>query len=133
MKNKPFIRFLSDADSLRQHCLRANYSAYLMCHPSLKPHISPLGPGWEPVGGPSRPVRHTRPALPTHLPAPGPEEENGKMTARLRDMMMYREEGRIYWNLMIQNIVRQNALIRAYHIFQCQIDSSATMSSQCEI
>ena len=49
-----------------------------MRHSSLKPHSSPLGPDWEPVGGPCRPVRHTRPALPTHLPAAGPEEENGE-------------------------------------------------------
>ena len=32
MKNKPFIRRPPDADSLRQHCLLANYMAYLMRH-----------------------------------------------------------------------------------------------------
>ena len=43
-------------------------------------------------------------------------------------MMMYRVGGRIYLNLMIKNVVRQNALIRSDHISQCHIDSSATMS-----
>ncbi|KAJ8333974.1 hypothetical protein SKAU_G00412930 [Synaphobranchus kaupii] len=76
MKNKSFIRLPPDADSLRQHCLRANFLAYLVHHPSLKHHPSPLGHGWELVGGRCRPVRHTRPALPTHLPAPGPAEES---------------------------------------------------------
>ena len=39
---------------------------------------SPLGQGWALMGGPCRPVRHTRPVLPTHLPAPGPAEESGE-------------------------------------------------------
>ena len=39
-----------------------------MCHSS----------GHELVGGRSRPVRHTRPALPTHLPAPGTAEDTGE-------------------------------------------------------
>ena len=34
-----------------------------MRHPSLKSHPSPLGHGWEMVGGRCRPVRHTRAAL----------------------------------------------------------------------
>ena len=46
-----------------------------MRHPTLKPHPSPLGHGWELVGGHCCPTRHTQPALPTHLPAPGPVEE----------------------------------------------------------
>ena len=41
-----------------------------------KAHPSPLGHGWELVGGRCRPVRHTPPALRTHLPAPGPAEES---------------------------------------------------------
>ncbi|KAK1902008.1 U3 small nucleolar RNA-associated protein 10 [Dissostichus eleginoides] len=75
IKKKSFIRLPPDADSLRQHCLRANYLAYLVRHPSLKHHPSPIGHGWELVGGCCRPVRHTRPALPMHLPAPRPTEE----------------------------------------------------------
>ncbi|KAI4791968.1 hypothetical protein KUCAC02_033695 [Chaenocephalus aceratus] len=75
IKKKSFIRLPPDADSLRQHCLRANYLAYLVRHPSLKHHPSPIGHGWELVGGCCRPVRHTRPALPMHLPAPIPTEE----------------------------------------------------------
>ena len=76
MKNKSFIRLPPDADSLRQHCLRSNYLAYLVRHPSLKQHPSPIGHGWELVGGRCRPVRHTRPALPIHLPAPMSSEDS---------------------------------------------------------
>ena len=61
---------------MHQHCLRTNYLAYLVRHPSLKSHPSPLGHGWEMVGGCCRPVRHTRAALPMHLPAPGSGEES---------------------------------------------------------
>ena len=71
MKNKSFIRLPPDGDSLHQHCLRANYLAYLVRHPALKHTPSPLGHGWELVDGRCRPVHHTRPALPTHLPVPG--------------------------------------------------------------
>ena len=74
MKKKSVLRLPPDADSLRQHCLRANYLAYVVRHPSLKCHPSPLGNCWNLVGGRCRPVRHTRPALPMHLPAPGPAE-----------------------------------------------------------
>ena len=35
MKEKSFIRLPPDADSLRQHCFRDNYLAYLIRHPSL--------------------------------------------------------------------------------------------------
>lgn len=59
---KSLMRLHPNADSLCQHCLRANYLAYLVRHPS------PLGHGWELVGGRCRPVHQTRPALPTHLP-----------------------------------------------------------------
>ena len=45
MKNKSFACFPPDADSLCQHCLRANYLAYLVRHPSLKCHPSPLRHG----------------------------------------------------------------------------------------
>ena len=129
IKNKSFNRLPPDADSLRQQCLRANYLAYLMSHPSLKRHPSPLRHGWELVGGRFSLVRHTRPALPTDLPAPGPAKESGKVDSEEE------EEGDedvqrkgIHLNLMIQNLVRQNALIRTDHISQCHIDSSATMS-----
>ena len=43
-------------------------------------------------------------------------------------MMMYRGEGGILLNLMIQNLVKQNVPIRIDHISRCHIDSSATMS-----
>ena len=85
MKNKSFIRLPPDECSIRQHCLRANYLAYLMRHPSLKHHPSPLGHGWELVGDRCRPVRHTRPDLPTHLPAPEPVEESGEEDSEKED------------------------------------------------
>ena len=37
---------------------------------------SPVGHGWQLVGGRCRPVRHTQPAFPTQLLLPGPAEEN---------------------------------------------------------
>ena len=45
MKKKSFLRFPPDADSIRQHCLHANYLAYVVRHTSLKCHPSPLGLG----------------------------------------------------------------------------------------
>ena len=76
MKNKSFIRLPPDEDSLRQHYLRANYLAYSVSHHSLKNHPSPLDHGWELVGGRCRPVRHTQPALPVNIPAPGQDDES---------------------------------------------------------
>ena len=73
MKNKSFTRLPPDEDSLRQHCLCANYVAYRVRHLSLKP--MPIGHGWELVDGHCRPVRYTRSALPTHLPASRPVED----------------------------------------------------------
>ncbi|KAL8591125.1 hypothetical protein ACOMHN_063749 [Nucella lapillus] len=75
MKNKSFICLPLDSDSLRQHCLRTNFLAYLMLHPSLKHHPSPLGHGWELVDGRCRPVRYTKPALPRHLALHEPTPE----------------------------------------------------------
>ena len=85
LKNKSFVRLPPDADSLRQHCLRANYLAYLVRHPSKKHHPLPLGHGWELVGGHCRPVRHTQPGLPTHLPASGPAEESDEDESEVDD------------------------------------------------
>ena len=90
------------------------------------------GHGWELVGGRCRPVRHTRPALPTHLPAPGPAEESEEDDSEGED----EDEGDdgvqkgrgIILNRKIQNLVTQNAIIRTDHISQCHFDSSATMS-----
>ena len=76
MKNKSFIRLPPDEDSLRQHCLRANYLAYLVRHSSLKHHPLPIGHGWELVDGHCHPVRYTQPALPTHQPASRPVEDS---------------------------------------------------------
>ena len=60
------------------------------------------------------PVRHTRPALPTHLPAPEPaavsEEDDSEEEVDEGDDDVQRRKG-IHLNLMIQNLVRQNALI----------------------
>jgi len=76
---KSFLRLHPDADSLRQHCLRADYLACLVWHPSLKHHPSPIGHGWNrwmvAVG---QSATHNQPALPTHLPSPPEvtEEDN---------------------------------------------------------
>ena len=48
MNNKSFIYLPPDADNLRQHCLRANYLAYLMCHrprSTIHRHVDKLGAG----------------------------------------------------------------------------------------
>lgn len=63
MKSRSFIRLPPGADSLCQHCLRANFLVHLVHHPSLKHHPSLLRHGRELVGGRRRPVRHTQPAL----------------------------------------------------------------------
>ena len=47
-----------------------------MRHHSLKNHLSPLGHGWELVGGRCCPVRHTQPAPPVHIPVPGQAEDS---------------------------------------------------------
>ena len=65
-------------DSLRQHCLRANYLAYLVHHPSWKDHPSSLGHGWELASGHCHAVCHTRPTLPTQLPEPELSEDSGE-------------------------------------------------------
>ena len=46
---------------------RANFLAYIQCHPDLRRHPSPIAHGWELVNGYCRPVRHTKPALPMSL------------------------------------------------------------------
>ena len=76
MKKKSFTCLPPDGDSLRQHCFCANYLVYLVHHPSLKDHPSPLGHGWELASGRCRPVRHTRPTLLTHLPEPELSEDS---------------------------------------------------------
>ena len=75
MKKKSFIRL---PHGLRQHCRRANYLAYLVHHPSLKDHPSPLGHGWELASGHCRAVCHTRPTHPTQLPEPELSEDSGE-------------------------------------------------------
>ena len=79
VKNNSFSSLTLDAKSLFQHCHHAIYLAYLVLNPSLKYHPSlPLRHGWELVGGRCHPLRHTQPALPMHLPAPGQAEESEK-------------------------------------------------------
>lgn len=67
LKNKNFSRLPPDEDSLRQHCKRANYLAYIVRHPSIKNHPSPIGNGWEIISENCRPLRYTKPSLPYHL------------------------------------------------------------------
>ena len=61
----------------------------------------------------------TRPALPTHLPAPGPAEESGEDDSGdddEGDEVVQRTRPRSHLNLIVQNLVRQNAFIRAENI-----------------
>ena len=73
---KSFLHLPPDLNSLRQHCRRANFLAYLIRHPSLKHHPSPLGHGWELVDIHCRPIHHTQSALPIYLSAQEPIEES---------------------------------------------------------
>ena len=66
-RNKSFCRLPPDEDTLTQHFKRANYLAYLLKHPSLREHPSPIGKGWEFINNKIRPVRYTKPALPHFL------------------------------------------------------------------
>ena len=64
------------------------------------------------MGGGCRRVRHTRPALLTHLYAPGPAEESEEDDSEDEDEGdgdVQRRRG-IHLNLIIPNLVRQNAL-----------------------
>ena len=67
LKKKSLMRLLPDDGSLEQHIKRANFLAYIQHHPDLRRHPSPIGHGWELVNGYCRPVRHTKPALPSLL------------------------------------------------------------------
>ena len=75
-------------------------------------------------------LNDSRPALQTHLPAPGQAEESGEDDSEEEDEEdddVWRRRG-IHLNLIIQNLVRQNALIRTDHISQCHVDSLACLS-----
>ena len=67
LKAKNFSRLPPDEDSLRQHIKRANFLAYLIRHPFIKNHPSPLGHGWTLNNRLCRPLRFTKPALPDYL------------------------------------------------------------------
>ena len=64
------------------------------------------------MGDRCHPVSHTRPARPMHLTAPGPAEESGEDDSKdeeeAGDDDVQRRKG-INLNLLIQNLVRQNA------------------------
>ena len=66
-RNKSFCRLPPDEDTLVNHLKRANYLAYLLKHPSLGEHPSPVGKGWEVINSIIRPVRYTKPALPDFI------------------------------------------------------------------
>ena len=82
LKNKSFTRLPPDEDSLRQHCTRANYLSYLIRHPSIKNHPSPIGNGWEIVNGRCRPVRYTKSALPDILSRVDESQNQSNMETR---------------------------------------------------
>ena len=115
MKNKSFIRLPPDADSLLGICNAPPVPE--------APHIATRT--WLGGGGWSLPTRDLL-SRRTYLHQ-AQHKSAWKMTVRrrMREIMMYRGGGGIYLNLMIQNVVRQ---IRADHMSQCHIDSSATMA-----
>ncbi|KAK7084529.1 hypothetical protein SK128_012206 [Halocaridina rubra] len=108
-----------NADSLRQQCLRASYLAYIVRHPYLKHHPSPIGHDWELVDGRCRPIHHTQPALPKYLLTPSPLKQVRKMRVNMMmgKMMMYKERRGTHQKMMIKN-----ALIRTDHVSQCHND-----------
>ena len=74
------------------------------------------------MGGRCRPVRNTRPVLPTHLPAPCPAEESEEYESEENDEEEEGDENVHRWmedssespNLMILNLVRMT-LIQTDH------------------
>ena len=116
MKNISFVCLPPDAKSLHQHWLRANYMAYLVLHSSLKCHLSPLGHGWELVGGCCCPVHHTQPAdLPVHQylhqgqqkrereeDVHVSEEKNEEEEDELEEGKEEEEDDGVHWSLVIQ-------------------------------
>ena len=109
---KPMIQFNQlrggerDTDCLRQHFIRANYLTYLVLHPLLKKHPSPIGHGWELVDGNCHPVRHTRPALPAHLPTLHLETAEKREETNMRRLMKSKKKEK-----KIQSKVKKNGLI----------------------
>ena len=59
MKKESFLLVPPDTDCLPQHFIQANYLTYLVLHPLLKKHRSPIGHGWELVVGNCCPVRYS--------------------------------------------------------------------------
>ena len=60
---------MAEARAIKWKSMKSK-EGFLVKNPSLKHHASPIGHGWELLDGHCRPVRHTKPALPMHLPAP---------------------------------------------------------------
>ena len=87
MKKKSFLQIPPDTDCLRQQFIAANYLTYLVLHPLLKKHLSPIGHGWELVDGNCHPVRHTLPALSAHLPTLCLETAEKVRKANMRRLM----------------------------------------------
>ena len=64
------MRLPPDSDSIHQHLIRANYLAYMQRHFNLVRHPSPIGNGWQLIGGLCLPIRSTKPALPASISLP---------------------------------------------------------------
>ena len=123
MKNKSFICLPPDANSLCQYCLRANYLAYLVCHPNLKSHPSHsdmVGSWW--VVTVALFVTHVLLYRHIYLHS-GQAKRARRMVKRVRRMVkmkvlrkieikICRGGGVIHRNLIILNLARQNALIQ---------------------
>ena len=106
MKKKSFLQIPPDTDCLRQQFIAANYLTYLVLHPLLKKHLSPIGHGWELVDGNCHPVRHTRPALPAHLPTLHLETAEKREETNMRRLMKSKKKEK-----KIQSKVKKNGLI----------------------
>ena len=66
-KNKSISRLPPHDDSLKIHCMRANYLSYIQKNYSLTSHPSPIGNGWYVVDGKCRTLRFRNPEMPSTL------------------------------------------------------------------
>ncbi|KAG7171952.1 hypothetical protein Hamer_G000901 [Homarus americanus] len=67
---KNTVRLAPDSNSLHLHLKRTNYLSFLVKHPNLQLHPSPIGHEWHLLDGLCLPVRYTQPPLPTSIPLP---------------------------------------------------------------
>jgi len=87
-------------------------TCHLWRHSSKRHHPSPLGHGYELVGGHCRPVRHARPILPTHVTAlrAGDCEEDDIKEDEERDNDEHGEVEALIWT----DIISQYTILLTY-------------------